>query len=225
MVESMWSRWSDRFGSLKLIKEIDMSKKMMVAIAVAGAISCTFAGERSDHVDKRMSFDVGARQTFYKNYELDQHTGGSVSFDYAWKVGGIASGKSTWISIPISGVFQSDLDKKNLDSWILAYGWGITHELAHDKKVTPTIAYGLLLNQLHDDRHSSSIFGHETRFTVGADNKLSDKIVLFYNANYSLTRYPVRDNEKSIKARAIGVTIGVRLVRPGTVKVSTDSSK
>jgi len=196
-----------------------MNKLVLVSVAGCFFVSLLFGAPKADHVDKRLSLDAGVRQTFYKEYELDRHSGGSFAFDYAWKVGGIAKGKSTWISIPMGVTFQTELPDISRDSWILAYGWGITHEMTNGKKVTPILGYGLLLNQLHDDRHESAIFGHQTRFTVGADTKLSDKVVLTYGADYSLTRFPDRDKEKSIKARTVELKVGVRFLRPGTVDI------
>jgi hypothetical protein len=170
-----------------------------------------------ERVPKQYGLEFGGSY-IHKNAISNQAVGGAaVMFDYSWQLSGLDGTRAkSFISVPIGYTYFS----QNPTMGILSYGWTIRHELLKDKLVIPYLGYGLLLNQLSYELDKGKRFGHQTRFDVGAEWLQDKPFHLFTKAEWSMTRFPDRDNEESDWVYRLAFKVGVRFCKPARDKTA-----
>ena len=185
--------------------------KLLAALLLfLGSISVT-AQEIMEKVPKQYSFQVGYVNSTDRGLQNATLNGGHLLFDYAWQLSGFHKKSAAYISVPLGYTWLSGDGSHSLG--ILSYGWTVRHELSRDKKYTPFLGYGLLLNQLRQQGTDGSIFGHQTQFSFGVDFKSNARLTPYINAEYSLVRFPRFGSDSSIRFNQFAVKAGVRFGR------------
>ena len=137
-------------------------------------------------------------------------TGTGVELAHSWQLSGFAGGHRVFITVPLGyRYYFGAVDA--IHSSNLYYGWKVRHELKKGNPAwRPFLGYSLLLSQLWLEGREGNILGHETRFTLGADRRLTPKTALVLSLDYSYTRYPQLDVAKAPKAMFLSVKAGIR---------------
>lgn len=171
------------------------------------------AQEMMDRVPKQLSFEAGYRYMLASEFPNQASHGYTAIFDYAWQLSGFDKKKSSYITVPIGYTVLPADNADNASVKIVSYGWTVRHELAKDKKVIPFMGYALLLNQYNQADVPGRLFGHQTRFALGANFMTFGKIIPYAKIEYSMTNYPVWGEDGSRKYNFIGVKVGFRFNR------------
>ncbi len=166
--------------------------------------------DSNDRVNKYVSLDFGPKINIGTSPDTLAGTGGGAMIEYGWQVSGFHEKKCrSFISVPLG--YSWSTDNKNHDqSFILNYGFAITHELTKDTNNIPFIGYGLLLNQYRFDGIKGSIFGHQSRFEFGINHYVSRKFVLYGKLDYSYCRFPSLYESKSRSLQQIEIKFGAK---------------
>jgi len=169
--------------------------------------------EPFEKVSKQYSLEFGARRvSTYSNFNNKASNGVTALFDYAWKLSGYNKKKNAYISVPLGfSMFYADKDTiGNEGMKVLNYGWTVRHELRKDKKFTPYIGYGLLLNQLWINKIDGNAMGHQTKFELGGNYNLKGKMKMYAKIEYSMMRFPALNAKKAMKISTSDIVVGVR---------------
>lgn len=166
---------------------------------------------------RQMSLEAGYRNVFSIIDRSNVLNGNNVShgfgflFDYGWKVSGLDGSKpAIYLTVPIgyTWMFASDASSKNMT--MLNYGWTVRHELSKNKKITPFVGYGLLLNTLKMKDLPGGTMGHQTQFDLGLNFNTNSRFVYFAKIQYSYTSYPRLNDDKRIHFQFADLRIGAR---------------
>lgn len=169
-------------------------------------------------VPKQISFEAGYRYVLpvidrSVNPYVNQTTNGyGFLIDYGWQLSGLNGKKpAVYLSIPIgyAVMLPDNINSRRIS--MLNYGWTVRHELLKNKRITPFIGYGLLLNTLKEKDTDGSVMGHQTEFELGVNLKTSSKLKYFTKIEYSYTSYPKLGDSKRIHFQYIDLRFGVRL--------------
>lgn len=172
---------------------------------------------RINKVPKQYSFEFGYRHVFsiIDHYNVLQGNavrhGYGYLFDYAWQLSGLNKTKpAVYISLPMGFSTIKATHAASNDMTLFAYGWSTRHELGIDKKFTPFVGYGLLLNTLKIKGSSGGIMGHQTQFDAGFNIKTTEKLTYFTKIQYSYTSFPIINLDKRIHLHFADLRIGIR---------------
>lgn len=173
----------------------------------------TLQAQKMDRVPKQYSLEAGYRYVVSSEFTNQATQGYTAVFDYAWQLSGFDKKKASYITVPIGyTVLPADGDGHSTVH-ILSYGWTVRHELAKDKALIPYLGYALLLNQYSEKNYPGKVFGHQTRFTFGANLMTWGNLIPFAKIEYSMTNYPIWGEEGSRRYNFIGVKLGLRFGR------------
>lgn len=186
-------------------------KKNLLIITLCFVAANVVIAQEMDKVPKQYSLEVGYRYVLNSEFDNVAPQGYTVIFDYAWQLSGFNKKKASYISVPIGYTIMPAGSENDESVSIISYGWTVRHNLARDKKVIPWMGYALLLNQYKQNGIDGRLFGHQTRFSFGADFKSSGRLIPYVNIEYSMTNYPIWGEKKSKQYNFMGVKIGVRL--------------
>jgi len=189
---------------------------MMLFVFFSGSV---FAQKDSavNKVPKQYSFEVGYRNVFSVidrssvPFANSATNGYGFLFDYAWQLSGLNGRKpAVYLSVPIgyTKMFADDASSKGIS--MLSYGWTVRHELGKNKKITPFVGYGLLLNTLKVKDVDGGIMGHQTQFELGVNFKTNSHLKYFAKAQYGYTSYPKLGESKRIHFQFLDVRLGLR---------------
>lgn len=177
------------------------------------AFSSLFFSAKSqgfDVVPKQKTVEMGASYTFRSGFENTAALSEGASFDIAWLVSGFQNKRKVYISIPLGYYRGAAAGSDTISTSRLFYGWTIRHELRKDKKMIPFLAYGLLLNQLWLSNIVGHGMGHETRFDLGTDFKLSGAKVFTMRFSYSHATFPSFGENESKTMDFLSLIAGLR---------------
>ncbi len=160
---------------------------------------------------KQYSFTLGYRNTFSSDFVNNSSNGYNFEAEIAWKVSGFYKKSAVYFGVPLGYSYSMPDTENDFYSTTLFYGWIVRHEIGKDKKYTPFLGYGLLLNQVRIDNTEGSVFGHQTRFELGLNRHLKNKTYLFAKIEYSYARFPSLGNSSSNKTQFIALKIGIRI--------------
>jgi len=169
-------------------------------------------------VPKQYSFEFGYRNVFsvidhapVGAYTNSARHGYGFLFDYAWQLSGLNKKRpAVFISVPLgyTVVMADDAASKNIS--FLSYGWTVRHELARNKKVTPFVGYGLLLNTLKIQDTPGGVMGHQTQFDLGMNIKSKWKLRYFAKIEYSYASFPKLGVKERMHFQFADLRVGVR---------------
>lgn len=188
-----------------------MKKELLLFILIS-LFSVNFhltAQENFDKVNKQYTIETGFQYNYKTNFDSLSNQGYSFLFDYAWKLSGYDNTPVAFISVPI-GYTYFPVNKGQKSLSILNYGWTVRHELTHNKKIIPYMGYALMLNQLRIENIEGSVFGHQTKFELGANYYLKSKFSFFLKFEYSMRRFPTLGDKESKKIQSLEMKLGVR---------------
>ena len=200
-----------------------MKKIVLLTISIfLFTLSATSLSAQKDStfykVPKQISFEVGYRNVFTvidksSNSAFTNQASNGYGFlvDYAWQLSGFNGKKSAiFLSVPIgyTVMFPDNNVSKRIS--MLNYGWTIRHELAKNKKITPFLGYGLLLNTLNINGTLGGVMGHQTQFEFGANMKTATRLKYFAKIQCSYTSYPKLGAKERIHFMFADVRAGVR---------------
>ncbi len=137
--------------------------------------------------------------------------GYGVLFDYGWQLSGLNGTKpAIFLTVPMGYTIM--LPDNNLSKQIsmLNYGWTIRHELSKNKKITPFVGYGLLLNTLKIKDIDGGVMGHQTQFDLGANLNTNTRLKYFAKIQYSYTSYPRLNDDKRMHFQFVDIRVGAR---------------
>lgn len=160
---------------------------------------------------KQFSFSAGYRKDIKSNFDPQSSNGFNLEAEIAWKVSGFRRKSAVYFGVPLGYTHSLADTKDDLYSSTLFYGWIVRHEIGRNKKYTPFLGYGLLLNQRRFENTEGSIFGHETRIEFGINRYLKGKTFLFAKIEYSYARFPQLSNSDSNKIQFTGIKLGLRI--------------
>jgi len=163
-----------------------------------------------DAVPKQYSFELGYRYIASNNFDNQTNFGVTYMFDYAWQLSGFTKKSASYISVPLGYTMLYPAGENDKKMSVLSYGWTVRHELSKDRKVIPFFGYSLLLNQLRIKETDGTIFGHQTKFDGGININTSGRLKYFTKIEYSFTRYPSLNKDKSNTIHAFELKCGVR---------------
>jgi len=159
-----------------------------------------------ERVPKQYGLEFGGLYGHRNDVSGVESFGVTIMFDYSWQLSGLDGTRAaSYISVPIGYTYFQDEPTLK----ILSYGWTIRHDLLKDKTVVPFLGYGLLLNQLSDQRDAGKRFGHQTRFDLGCEWFLDKPLHLFTKTEWSMTRFPDREGGSDWMYR-VALKVGVR---------------
>ncbi|MBI9035901.1 MAG: outer membrane beta-barrel protein [Bacteroidales bacterium] len=189
-----------------------MRKSILTLFALAFLMSLSYqiSAQGILKAPKQFSIDAGWSMLTNNTFGENNIPGYNVSFDYAWKLSGFESDHGTYLSVPLGYSSFPKADSAENSIGVLIYGWTVRHELPFGEKLRPFLGYGLLLNQLRISGTEGSIFGHQTRFDLGANYKLNDRKKIYAAISYSLVRFPRFGQKKSDRLNRFGIKIGYR---------------
>lgn len=186
-------------------------KLIVVIIILFSGISLQLsAQEKFEKVSKQYTIETGYQYNYKTDFDSLSNQGYSLLLDYAWKLSGYNNKSAAFISVPIGYSHFHSVDNEQKSFSILNYGWTVRHELMKGKKIIPYLGYALLLNQLRIDNISGSIYGHQTKFELGANYYLKNRIVLFVKTEYSMRRFPTLGEKGSKNLQSLEFKLGVR---------------
>lgn len=189
-----------------------MNVNIKTTLLLLTIFTTIFAFER---VPKQYSLALGSVYGHKNEVSGEKMPGATVMFDYSWQLSGLdGSRASSFITVPIGYTYF----KSNPQISILSYGWTIRHNLLKKKPIIPFLGYGLLLNQLKDERDKGKRFGHQTRFDAGCEWLLDKPLHLFTKVEWSMTRFPERTSEESDWLYTVALKVGVRLCKKARSK-------
>ncbi|MCF6241513.1 MAG: hypothetical protein L3J74_09240 [Bacteroidales bacterium] len=160
---------------------------------------------------KQYSFTLGYRNTISSSFVNNASNGYNLEAEIAWKVSGFHKKSAVYFGVPLGYNYSIPNTENDFYSTTLFYGWIVRHEIGRNKKYTPFLGYGLLLNQLRIDGTEGSVFGHQTRFEFGVNRHLKNKTYIFAKIEYSYARFPSLGNSSSNKTQFIGFKLGLRI--------------
>ncbi|MBN1118578.1 MAG: hypothetical protein JXA77_15310 [Bacteroidales bacterium] len=186
-------------------------KTIFLLLFLFSFIHITNAQEASfRRVPRQISLETGYKNIFSTTFDNNASHGGGFMIDYAWKLSGFSNNKAAYISVPL-GYWNMNADGSgNENMKIISYGWTVKHELAKNRKMIPFAGYSLLLNQLSINNTDGKVFGHQTKFDLGADFYLESKIIPFIKVEYSSARFPALNDAKGNKMHTWEFKMGVR---------------
>lgn len=168
-------------------------------------------------VPHQLSLETGYRNVFslidrsgVMNGNSATHGVGAL-FDYGWQVSGLDGKKpAVYLTVPIgyTKLFADYATSKDIS--MLNYGWTVRHNLNRDKRLTPFLGYGLLLNTLKIEDIAGGVMGHQTQFELGTNLNTGSRLKYFAKIQYSYTSYPSLNNAKRIHFQFIDLRIGAR---------------
>lgn len=168
-------------------------------------------------VPKQYSLEMCYRYTLpvvdYSNVLTGNSTtnGYGFLFDYGWQLSGLNGDKpAVYLTVPIGYAILLADDNNSVRTSMLNYGWTVRHELNVNKKLTPFVGYGLLLNTLKLSGTEGSVMGHQTQFEFGANLNTFSRLRYFAKVQYSYTSYPKLGDSKRIHFQFIDLCTGVR---------------
>lgn len=202
----------------KLKKNIHIMRKILLLLMLI--VSIGVFSQNDSPLNKspfQASFEVGYKNIFSI---IDRSTnpftnkfsnGFGALLDVAWKVKGLnGSSPAVYISVPLGYSMLMAADNNSKNGSMLNYGWTIRHELTKDKKVTPFVSYGLLLNTLRIKDIAGGVMGHQTMFEGGANFNTNGKLKYYAKAAYSYASFPKLGDSKRIHLQFIDVSVGLR---------------
>ncbi len=160
---------------------------------------------------KQYSFTVGYQRNLTSDFTNNANNGYNIEAEVAWKVSGFHKKSAVYFGVPLGYNYSLPDTENDFYSTTLFYGWIVRHEIGRNKKYTPFLAYGLLLNQLRIENTEGSVFGHQTRFEFGINRHFRNKNYLFAKIEYSYARFPSLGNSSSNKMQFLAFKIGVRI--------------
>ncbi len=187
-----------------------MKKYLLMSVACLMAANMLNAQEM-DRVPKQLSFEAGYRYVVSSEFDNNAPQGYTFVFDYAWQLSGFHKKKASFISVPIAYTIMPAGSISDQAVKIISYGWTVRHNLARDKNVIPWMGYALLLNQYKQTDVEGKVFGHQTRFTFGADFKSFGRFTPYLSIDYSMTNFPVWGEKESKQFNHMGLKLGLRL--------------
>jgi hypothetical protein len=163
-------------------------------------------------VPKQYSFEFGNRYMFStKRLDANVQHGFGMLFDYAWKLSGLnGSRPAVYLSVPLGYTHMFAADDSTKGMGMLCYGWTVRHELTKNKKVTPYVGYGLMLNKIRIYEIEGSVMGHQTQFEAGVNYKPGKRLNYFAKIQYSYSSFPQLGNPKKIVTHFGDFRIGLR---------------
>lgn len=175
-------------------------------------LSLIFSVQSQDFeiVPKQKTIEIGTSYVFHSGFEKTAAFSEGASFDIAWLVSGFQNKRKVFISIPLGFYRGAAAGSDTVSTSRIFYGWTIRHELRKDKKMIPFLAYGLLLNQLWLSNTEGHGMGHETRFDVGTDFKLSGVKVFTMHLSYSHATFPAFGETESKTMDFLSLIAGLR---------------
>lgn len=188
-----------------------MSQKRFISsvLVLLSCASLTF-GQEMDRVPKQFSFEAGYRYVVSSEFTNQAPQGFTFIFDYAWQLSGFHKKKASFITVPIGYTYMPAGSVDDEAVSIISYGWTVRHNLARDKKVIPWMGYALLLNQYREGGIDGKVFGHQTRFSFGADFDHQTRITPYASLEYSMTNFPIWGVKGSTGYDFIEVKLGFR---------------
>lgn len=186
-------------------------KKSLLIIVLSFAFINLLSAQEMDKVPKQFSLEAGYRYVVSSEFENVAPTGYTFIFDYAWQLSGFHKKKASYISVPIGYTYMPAGSLSDEAVSIISYGWTVRHNLSRDKSIIPWMGYALLLNQYRQSEVEGKLYGHQTRFSFGADFKGLGKLTPYVNIEYSMTNFPVWREKESKQYNHIAVKLGVRL--------------
>ena len=201
--------------------------------ANTGSTKATWQATLPNKVPKQYSLEFGYRNAFYQaGYQYGQvntaykgvpimDANGSAPnqathgfgflFDYAWQLSGL-NGKRppVYLSVPMgyTVLFADNASSKRIS--MLNYGWTTRHELNRNKKFTPFVGYGLLLNTLKIEGVKGGVMGHQTQFDLGVNMNTPTRLKLFAKLQLSYTSYPKLESAVKTHFMFADMRFGVR---------------
>ncbi len=168
-------------------------------------------------VPHQISFETGYRNVFSLIDNSTAINGNSAThgigalLDYGWQVSGLNGQKpAVYLTVPIGYTKMFADNPASKDISMLNYGWTVRHNLNRDKKFTPFVGYGLLLNTLKIDDTVGGVMGHQTQFELGTNLNTKTRIKYFAKFQYSYTSYPRLNDSKRIHFQFLDLRIGAR---------------
>ncbi len=189
-----------------LLKYISPLFLLIISATIANSQESSF-----EKVSKQYSLVLSLADNTKSTYDNISKIGFGIELDYAWKLSGYNKKKNVYFSIPIG--YQQFISAQTKDLKVLFYGWSVRHELRKNRKWTPFLSYSLLLNQTWFDKIKGSNMGHQTRFSIGLNRRIKDKLLFTIIINYSFIRIPSLNNEKADRINRISIGSGFRFGR------------
>lgn len=185
-----------------------MKKNLLILLISVSAIGYA----QISKVPKEYSVELGSRYVFSQSNLVNQaNSGYSVLFDYAWQLSGLdGKHRASFITVPLGYTMLMPASSADKSMSMLNYGWTVRHNLTLERKWTPFVGYGLLLNNLRITDTEGSVFGHQTRFDFGYNIKGSSRLSYFLKLQYSYTSYPQFDEPERIRMHYADLRLGVR---------------
>lgn len=193
-----------------------MTKKITFSLLFVAVLTLNiFAQTETKHlvkVPKQYSFEFGNRYMFStKRLDANVQHGFGMLFDYGWKLSGLDGSKpAVYLTVPLGYTHMFAADDSTKGMGMLCYGWTVRHELTKNKKVTPFVGYGLLLNKIRIYEIEGSVMGHQTQFEAGVNYKPAKRLQYFAKIQYSYSSFPQLGEPKKIVTHFGDFRIGLR---------------
>jgi hypothetical protein len=186
-------------------------KKIVTILILALLFPVFSSAQIMEKVPKQYSLEGGYRYIISSEFDNQAPSGYTFIFDYAWQLSGFGNKKASYITVPIGYTYMPAGSIDDDPVSIVSYGWTVRHELAKDKKVIPWMGYALLLNQYREKNYPGKVFGHQTRFALGANWMGMGRVIPFVKLEYSMTNFPIWGQDNSKQYNFIEVKVGLRI--------------
>lgn len=204
---------ANNLGCIVLIytKQIVEMRKIIFIVLITILVSENSLAQQMEKVPKQYSLEAGYRYILSSEFNNSAPKGYTFIFDYAWQLSGFGEKKASYITVPIGYTIMPAGSSDDDPVRIVSYGWTVRHELAKNKMFVPWLGYALLLNQYSEETIEGRLFGHQTRFSLGANYMGIEGLIPFAKIEYSLTNFPIWGQSQSKQYNFLEFKLGLRL--------------